>query len=46
MKDEKQFEALYAYSPLHHVKDGTAYPAVLMITGEQTAASIRGCPTR
>ena len=28
------FKALLAYSPLHNVKDGTAYPAVLMTTGE------------
>ena len=29
-----QFRALYAYSPYHHVRDGVAYPAVLMQTGE------------
>jgi prolyl oligopeptidase len=34
VKDPDQFKALYAYSPYHHVKDGTAYPAVLMLTGE------------
>ena len=34
VKDPDQFKALYAYSPYHHVKDGTAYPAVLMPTGE------------
>ena len=34
VKDPEQFKALYAYSPYHHVKDGTAYPAVLMPTGE------------
>ncbi|MGD0866036.1 MAG: prolyl oligopeptidase family serine peptidase [Rhizomicrobium sp.] len=28
-----QFAALYAYSPYHHVVAGTAYPAVLMLTG-------------
>ncbi|MFO0875576.1 MAG: prolyl oligopeptidase family serine peptidase [Phycisphaerales bacterium] len=32
--DPAQFEALLAYSPLHNVKDGTAYPAVLMLTGD------------
>jgi prolyl oligopeptidase len=32
--DPEQFQALYAYSPYHHVKDGTAYPAVLFFTGE------------
>jgi len=34
VKDEPQFKALYAYSPLHHVQDGTNYPAVLFTTGE------------
>lgn len=33
VKDAEQFRALYAYSPYHHVKDGTAYPAVLFLTG-------------
>jgi len=31
--DPEQFRAIYAYSPLHHVVDGTAYPAVLMFSG-------------
>ena len=31
--DPKQFDALYAYSPYHHVKDGVAYPATLFLTG-------------
>lgn len=34
VNDEDQFKALYAYSPLHHVVDGTRYPAILMMTGE------------
>jgi len=34
VKNPEQFQALYAYSPYHHVKDGTAYPAILMATGE------------
>ena len=34
VKDPDQFKALYAYSPYHHVQDGTAYPAILMLTGE------------
>ncbi len=34
VKDPAQFKALYAYSPYHHVKDGTAYPAILFMTGE------------
>jgi prolyl oligopeptidase len=33
VKDEAQFRALYAYSPFHNVKDDTAYPAVLFMTG-------------
>jgi prolyl oligopeptidase len=33
VKDEAQFKALYAYSPLHHVVKGTAYPATLLTTG-------------
>jgi prolyl oligopeptidase len=32
--DPTQFEALAAYSPYHHVVDGTAYPAVLLTTSE------------
>jgi prolyl oligopeptidase len=31
--DRAQFDALYAYSPYHRVKDGTKYPAVLFLTG-------------
>ncbi len=33
VKDPAQFDALYAYSPLHHVEDGKAYPPLLMTTG-------------
>jgi prolyl oligopeptidase len=33
VKNREQFKALYAYSPYHHVEDGTAYPAVLFMTG-------------
>ena len=29
----EQFQALYAYSPYHRLKDGAAYPAVLLLTG-------------
>ena len=32
--DPEQFQWLYAYSPYHHVKKGTAYPAVLLATAE------------
>jgi prolyl oligopeptidase len=34
VKDRAQFDALYAYSPYHRVRDGTAYPAVLLTSGE------------
>jgi prolyl oligopeptidase len=34
VKDPSQFQALYAYSPYHHVEDGKAYPAVLFLTGD------------
>jgi len=32
--DPKQFEYLYSYSPYHHVKPGTLYPAVLFMTAD------------
>lgn len=34
VKDPEQFKAMFAYSPFHNVKEGTAYPAVLMTTGD------------
>lgn len=33
VKDQGQLRSLIAYSPLHNVKDGVAYPAVLFMTG-------------
>ena len=33
VKDPAQFQALYAYSPYHHVVDGTKYPSILLMTG-------------
>ena len=33
-EDPKQFEYLHAYSPYHHVKSGTRYPASLFMTAE------------
>jgi prolyl oligopeptidase len=33
VKEKNQFDALYAYSPYHRVKDGADYPAVLFLTG-------------
>jgi prolyl oligopeptidase len=37
VKEADQFKALYAYSPYHHVKDGTEYPAILLTTGDNDA---------
>jgi prolyl oligopeptidase len=34
VKDPAQFQALHAYSPYHHVIDGTKYPAVFFLAGE------------
>lgn len=36
-EDPAQFKYLYAYSPYHHVKAGTRYPAVLLTAGENDA---------
>jgi prolyl oligopeptidase len=33
-EDPDQFKWLYAFSPYHHVKDGTPYPAVLLEAAE------------
>jgi prolyl oligopeptidase len=33
VEDPEQFRALHAYSPYHHVVDGTPYPAILFMTG-------------
>jgi prolyl oligopeptidase len=32
--DPKQFDWIYAYSPYHHVKAGTTYPAILLMTAD------------
>jgi prolyl oligopeptidase len=34
VKVKEQFQALHAYSPYHHVEDNVAYPAVLLVSGE------------
>jgi prolyl oligopeptidase len=34
VKNPDHFEALYAYSPYHRVRDGESYPPILMLTGE------------
>ncbi len=33
-KDPAQFKYIHAYSPYHHIKPGTPYPAVLLTAGE------------
>jgi prolyl oligopeptidase len=33
-EDPKQFNWLYAYSPYHHVKQGTEYPAILFMNAD------------
>ncbi|HZU32756.1 MAG TPA: prolyl oligopeptidase family serine peptidase, partial [Candidatus Angelobacter sp.] len=33
-ENPEQFKYIYAYSPYHHVKAGTKYPAVLFISGD------------
>lgn len=33
-QNEEEFRALYAYSPLHNLKPGTAYPATLITTAD------------
>jgi prolyl oligopeptidase len=33
VKNPDHFKAMYAYSPLHNVADGKAYPSVLFLTG-------------
>ena len=33
-EDEAQFRALFAYSPYHHVKPGTKYPALLVLSAD------------
>ncbi|MDY6939901.1 MAG: prolyl oligopeptidase family serine peptidase [Cyanobacteriota bacterium] len=32
--DPEEFKALYAYSPLHNLKSGTAYPATMITTAD------------
>ena len=34
-KSREEFEALYKYSPIHNVKKGTKYPAVLITTADR-----------
>ncbi len=45
VKDPAQFQALFAYSPYHHVTDGTQYPAVFFLAGE-TDGRVNPCHSR
>ncbi|MEO1621466.1 MAG: prolyl oligopeptidase family serine peptidase, partial [Cyanobacteria bacterium J06632_3] len=33
-QNEAEFKALYAYSPLHNLQPGTAYPATMITTAD------------
>jgi len=40
--DAAQFRTLYAYSPLHNIREGTRYPAVLITTGDHDDRVVPG----
>ena len=40
--DPAQFRTIYAYSPLHNIKQGTRYPAVLITTGDHDDRVVPG----
>jgi prolyl oligopeptidase len=40
--DPEQFKTLYAYSPLHNLKPGTAYPATLITTADHDDRVVPG----
>lgn len=40
--DPQQFKALYAYSPLHNIKPGTAYPPTLITTADHDDRVVPG----
>ena len=33
VKDSLQFRGMFAYSPYHHIQNGTTYPSILALTG-------------
>jgi prolyl oligopeptidase len=35
VEDPEDFQALYAYSPYHHVSEDVDYPATLFVTGDK-----------
>ena len=40
--DQKEFNALHAYSPYHNLKDGTKYPATLVTTADHDDRVVPG----
>ena len=40
--DPEQFKTLYAYSPYHNLKPGTAYPATLVLTADHDDRVVPG----
>jgi prolyl oligopeptidase len=40
--NERDFKTLYAYSPLHNIKDGVAYPATLVTTADHDDRVVPG----
>ena len=40
--DAEQFKTLYAYSPLHNIRPGVAYPATLVTTGDHDDRVVPG----
>jgi prolyl oligopeptidase len=41
-EDPEHFPTLLAYSPLHNVRPGTAYPATLVVTGDHDDRVVPG----
>jgi prolyl oligopeptidase len=41
-EDPNQFKILYAYSPYHNLKPGTAYPATLILTADHDDRVVPG----
>jgi prolyl oligopeptidase len=41
-EDPEEFKALYAYSPLHNIKPGTAYPATMATTADHDDRVVPG----
>lgn len=41
-EDAEEFKAIYAYSPLHNLKDGVKYPATLVMTGDHDDRVVPG----